>query len=80
MGLILPSRSRYNSPLFMVPKIDGSLLRVVQDLKELKAKNMDDRYSMKFANECIGNIGRAESSIFSTIELTSAIWLLPLDK
>jgi hypothetical protein len=66
MGFIQPSRCRNNSPLFMVPKKDGSLI-VVQDFRELNAKSMDDRYSMKDVNECIGDIGRAGSSIFSTL-------------
>jgi hypothetical protein len=62
----------------MVPKKDGSL-RVVQDFRELSAKIMDDRYSMKDANKCIGDIGRAVSSIFSNLDLKSGFWQVPLD-
>jgi hypothetical protein len=39
-----------------------------------------DRYSMKIINECIGDIGRARSFIFSTQDLTSGFWQLLLDK
>jgi hypothetical protein len=34
---------------------------------------MDERYSMKDVNECIGDIVRAGSSIFSSLDLTSGL-------
>jgi hypothetical protein len=79
MGLIKPSRSRYNSPLFTVSKKDGSV-RVVQDFRELNANSLDDRYCMKDINEYIGDIGRSRSIIFITLDLTSGFWQMPLDE
>jgi hypothetical protein len=35
---------------------------------------------MKEITECIGNIGRANSTIFSTLNLTSGFWQMQLDK
>ena len=35
---------------------------------------------MKYIHECIGNIGISESTIFTTIDLTSGIWQMPLHK
>jgi hypothetical protein len=65
--------------MFMVPKKDGSL-RVVQDFRELNAASHDDRYSMKTVIECIGDIGRAKSTIFSTLDLTHGFWQMPLEE
>ena len=77
LGVVQPSRSRYNSPMFLVPKKDGGL-RVVQDFRALNLNSQDDRYSMKDVAECIGDIGRAGSTIFSTLDLTSGFWQMPL--
>jgi hypothetical protein len=65
--------------MLMVPKKDGSL-RVVQDLRELNAASYDDRYSIKTVNEYIGDIGRAGSTMFSTLDLTHGFWQMPLEE
>ena len=79
IGIIEPCFSRYNSPIFIVPKKDGSF-RFVLDYRALNEKSLEDRYTMKDVGECIGEIGRAGSTIFSTMDLTSGFWQLPLQQ
>ena len=77
MGIVQPSRSRYNSPLFLVKKKDGSF-RVVQDFRALNANSYVDKYTMKDVTECINEIGQSNSTIFSTLDLTSGFWQMLL--
>ena len=77
LGVIQPARSKFNSPLFIVAKKDGGV-RIVQDFRALNAKSVIDKYSMKDINECIGEIGRAGSTLFSTLDLTSGFWQMVL--
>jgi hypothetical protein len=35
---------------------------------------------MKEITECIGDIGRADSTIFTTLDLTSGFWHMQLDE
>ena len=78
LGIIQPTHSRFNSPIFVVPKKDGTM-RFVLDYRALNANSLDDRYNMKDVSECIGDIGRAGSTIFSTLDLTAGFWQMPLD-
>ena len=78
LGIIQPSTSRYNSPVFLVQKKDGSY-RVVQDFRSLNANTYVDKYSMKDVQECISEIGLAGSTIFTTLDLTSGFWQMALD-
>jgi len=79
LGIIEPANSRFNSPIFVVPKKDGTM-RFVLDFRALNSNSHDDRYTMKDVSECIGDIGRAGSHIFSTLDLTAGFWQMPLDE
>ena len=78
LGVVRQSQSLYNSPIFCVPKKTGQGLRIVQDFRELNNHCHIDKYSMKEINDCIGDIGRAGSTIFTTLDLTSGFWQMPL--
>jgi hypothetical protein len=80
LGSIKCANSLYNSPIFCVPKKQGQGLRVVQDFRELNNHSHIDKYPMKEITECIGDIGRANSTIFSTLDLTSGFWQMQLDE
>jgi hypothetical protein len=51
-GIVQPSLSRYNSPIFVVKKKDGAFL-LVQDFCALNAQTYPDKYSMRDATDCI---------------------------
>jgi len=78
LGIVKRSQSMFNSPIFCVPKKNGQGLRIVQDFRALNANSYIDKYSIKEVSECIGDIGRAGSTIFSTLDLTSSFWQMPL--
>ncbi len=78
LGIIQPSNSRYNSLVFLVQKKDGTH-RIVQDFRSLNANTYVDKYSMKDVQECISGIGRAGSTIFTTLDLTSGFWQMALN-
>jgi len=77
--VVKQSDSLYNSPIFCVPKKQGQGLCIVQDFRELNQNSHIDKYSMKEITECIGDIGHANSCIFSMLDLTSGFWQMKLD-
>jgi putative transposase len=77
LDIVQPSMSRYNSPIFVVKKKDGAF-RLVQDFRALNAQTYPDRYSMRDVTDCIHEIGKSGSNIFSTIDLTSGFWQMVL--
>jgi hypothetical protein len=80
LGVVRRSDSLYNSPIFCVVKKQGQGLRIVQDFWELNQNSHINKYFMKEITECIGDIGLANSRIFSTLDLTSRFWQMKLEQ
>ncbi len=87
-GAIEISRSPYNSPIFAVtkklppnaPPGTPPPLRCVLDYRAVNAKSIPDRYSIREIRECIDEIGKNESKIFTTIDLTAGFWQQALEE
>ena len=78
IGIVQPTRSPYNSPIFCVPKPKGDGLRVVLDYRRLNASTIPDRYSIRGVDECIQLVGEAGSRLFTTLDLTTGFWQMQL--
>ena len=74
------SRSTYNSPIFLVPKLHGQGMRAVLDYRAVNLKLKPDRYTIREIRDCIDEIGLAGSNTFTTIDLISGFWQQALDK
>jgi hypothetical protein len=75
LGVI--TTARYNSPIFAVMKKNGTV-RLMQDFRALNNESYTNKYSMKDVSECIGEIGRSGSTIFTMIDLTAGFWIIIL--
>jgi hypothetical protein len=80
IGIIEPADSPYNSPIFCVKKKEGQGLRVVLDYRKLNEKTLPSKYSIRAVDECIREVGYHHSKIFTTLDLTSGFWQMPLDE
>ncbi len=76
-GVIQESRSPWNSPLFLVPKKDGTL-RPVIDFRHASAVTLDEHYLSTVLNDLLMSLGR-ENSIFSSLDLPSGYWQMELE-
>ena len=71
--LIEVSRSRYNSPIFCVKKKNGSW-RPVVDLRAINQATVEDFYSIRDIKSCIDEIGRENSTVFSSMDLSKGFF------
>ena len=73
--VIEEANSPWNSPFFFVKKKDGSD-RFVVDYRKLNEVTVKDRMPIPHIEELLDNL--SQSTIFSTVDLTSGYWQVPL--
>jgi predicted aspartyl protease len=78
LGLIEPANSPWNSPIFCVRKKEGHGLRVVLDYRRVNMATIPERYSIRTVEDCIAEVGKNRSTVFSSLDLTSGFWQVPM--
>lgn len=73
-GIIRPSRSPYNNPVWVVDKkgtddLGNTKKRLVIDFRKLNSKTISDRYPIPNVNVILSNLGKAR--YFTTLDLKS---------
>ena len=76
-GIIQESHSPWNSPLFLVPKKDGTL-RPVVDFRKVNALTEPDHYPLPVLGDLLQSIG-AGNTVFSSLDLLNGFWQIPMD-
>ncbi|XP_075157913.1 uncharacterized protein LOC142231180 [Haematobia irritans] len=79
-GIIRPSRSPYNSPVWIVPKKPDSQgnkqYRLVTDYRKLNSVTIADRYPIPDITEVLAQLG--SNTFFSVLDLKSGFHQIPL--
>ncbi len=77
-GIIQESHSPWNSPLFLVPKKDGSY-RAVVDFRRVNDATVPDHYPLPVLQDLLQFIGK-NNTVYSTLDLKSDFRKIPLDE
>lgn len=81
-GIIRPSKSPYNAPVWIVPKkVDAAnekKYRLVVDYRKLNAKTINDRYPIPDPSTVLANLG--SNKYFTTIDLASGFHQVPMSE
>ncbi len=75
-GVIQPSKSPWNSPLYLVLKKDGQF-RPVIDFRKDNEVTEDDRFPLPVLSDLLMSLGHG-SKFFSSLDLLSGYWQVPL--
>ncbi len=81
LGIIKPTYSEYNSPLFLVPKKapDGKQVwRPVIDLRSINEACYPSNYRLNSLDETLQNIGRSQAKFYCSLDLTSGFHQISL--
>ena len=74
-GVVIPSKSPYASPVFLVPKSGGGYHMVV-DYRKVNSKIVFDSYLIPTIEEALEQFGNA--AFFTVFDLNSAYYQIPL--
>ena len=75
-GVIQNSKSPWNSPLFLVPKKDGTY-RPVIDFRKVNEVTENDRYPLPVLKDLLMSLGKG-NKMFSSLDLLSGYWQVPM--
>ena len=76
LGIITHSKSPWMAPAVFVPKTSGQL-RICVDYRDLNKRTTKDSYLLALQDEVQNRL--AGSTIYSTLDLHSGYWLLPVN-
>ncbi len=76
-GIIKDSRSPWNSPLFLVPKKDGTFRRVI-DFRRVSDITVGEQFALSVLSDLLMNLDEG-NKFFSSLDLLSGCWQVPMD-
>ena len=75
-GVIQPSISPWNSPLFLVPKKDGTV-RPVVDYRRVNTATVDDHFPLPVLKDLLMSLGGG-NAVYTSLDLLSGYWQVPM--